>query len=163
MIRSINYILILLLAISCSRPTSITLTRVNSGHLFDGKQPFQQCHASTMINTKENRYLFAWFAGKQEKDDDVGIWMADGEPGKWSAVRLAVKIRNDPHWNPVLFKTPNNRIYLFFKVGKEIDFWETWYQYSDDEGRTWSDRKRVDAQESEDQHQDDGRTQPGLQ
>lgn len=132
------FCLLLLSALACSRPTtSITLTRVNNEHLFGDNRPFEQCHASTMINLGNNKYLFAWFAGKREKDDDVGIWIADGEPGKWSDVRLAVKLRNDPHWNPVLFKVAN-RIYLFFKVGKEIDYWETWIQHSDDEGKTWS-------------------------
>src|SRR6478672_3603592 len=135
-----SYLFILLLfSLACSRPTtSVTLTRANYEHLFGDKRPFEQCHASTMINMGNNKYLFAWFAGKREKDDDVGIWIADGEPGKWSSVHLAVKIRNEPHWNPVLFKTTNNRIFLFFKVGKEIDYWETWFQYSDDEGLTWS-------------------------
>ena len=116
----------------------ISLTEVHHSHVFGDDRPFAQCHASTMINLGNNRYLFAWFAGKREKDDDVGIWIADGEPGNWSPVRLAAKIRNDPHWNPVLFKTPGGRIYLFFKVGKEIDYWETWVQYSDDQGKTWS-------------------------
>jgi predicted neuraminidase len=134
---------LLLFVASCKSVPSITLTQVNSSHLFGDNRPFEQCHASTMINLGNNKYLFAWFAGKREKDDDVGIWMADGEPGKWSAVRLAVKIRNEPHWNPVLFKTSNGRIYLFFKVGKEIDYWETWWQYSDDEGKTWSQPREL--------------------
>ena len=138
--------IILLFAFSCGRPTSsITLTRVDHEHLFGDDHPFAQCHASTMINTSGNKFLFAWFAGTREKDDDVGIWMADGEPGKWSPVRLAVKIRNEPHWNPVLFKNSDTRIYLFFKVGKEIDYWETWLQYSDDEGKSWSQPRELVA------------------
>jgi predicted neuraminidase len=134
---------LLLFVASCNSVPSITLTQVNSSHLFGDDRPFEQCHASTMINLGNNKYLFAWFAGKREKDDDVGIWMANGEPGKWSAIRLAAKIRNEPHWNPVLFKTSNGRIYLFFKVGKEIDYWETWWQYSDDKGKTWSQPREL--------------------
>jgi predicted neuraminidase len=130
--------IVLLFVFACNRLSTVTLTRVSSSHLFGDDRPFQQCHASTMINLGNNKYLFAWFAGTHEKDNDVGIWMADGEPGKWSPVRLAVKIRNEPHWNPVLFKDSNGRIYLFFKVGKEIDYWETWWQYSMDEGKSWS-------------------------
>ena len=106
-------------------------------HIFGDERPFPQSHASTIIGSN-GRYLLAWFAGSYEKADDVGIWMAKGEPGNWSDPYLAVKIRDDPHWNPVLFRDPDNRVYLYFKVGKEIDFWETWVQHSDDGGETWS-------------------------
>lgn len=128
------------MVISCEgQPArAISLTTVNHSHVFGNDRPFEQCHASTMIDIRNGKYLFAWFAGTREKGDDVGIWMADGEPGKWSPVRLAVKIRNEPHWNPVLFKAPGGRIFLFFKVGKEIDYWETWVQHSDDDGTSWS-------------------------
>ncbi|MGV3587481.1 MAG: sialidase family protein [Adhaeribacter sp.] len=107
-------------------------------HIFEDDRPFPQCHASTMIGLKNNNYLVAWFAGSHEKNDDVGIWMAHGQPGNWSKPYQAVKVRNDAHWNPVLFNGPDNRIYLYFKVGKEIDYWETWVQHSDDQGKTWS-------------------------
>jgi predicted neuraminidase len=45
----------------------------------------------------------------------------------------------------VLFKAPDNRIYLYFKVGKEIDDWETWVQHSADSGRTWTDAAELVA------------------
>jgi predicted neuraminidase len=48
------------------------------------------------------------------------------------------KIREDAHWNPVLFRTPAGEVMLFFKVGKTIDTWETWMMTSADEGDTWS-------------------------
>lgn len=122
---------------------AMKITTVVYEHVFGDERPFPQCHASTMIHLDNGNYLFAWFAGKKEKSDDVGIWMADGVPGRWSPTRLVAKIRNDPHWNPVLFKAPGGRIYLFFKVGKEIDYWETWIQYSDDHGKTWSEAKEL--------------------
>lgn len=115
-----------------------TIKTVLYEHIFKDDRPFPQCHASTMIGLKDNNYLVAWFAGSHEKNDDVGIWMAQGQPGNWSKPYLAVKIRKDPHWNPVLFNGPDGRVYLYFKVGKEIDYWETWVQHSDDQGKTWS-------------------------
>lgn len=114
------------------------LTTIAYEHVFEEERPFAQSHASTIIDLDDG-YLLAWFAGSHEKNDDVGIWMAKGNPGNWTKPELAVKIRNDPHWNPVLFRTPAGRIYLYFKVGKEIDFWETWVQYSDDQGESWSE------------------------
>src|SRR5690606_13655106 len=114
------------------------LTTIAYEHVFEEERPFAQRHASTIIDLDDG-YLLTWFAGSHEKNDDVGIWMAKGNPGNWTKPELAVKIRNDPHWNPVLFRTPEGRIYLYFKVGKEIDFWETWVQYSDDQGESWSE------------------------
>lgn len=114
------------------------LSTVEYDHVFEEERPFAQSHASTIIDLDKG-YLLAWFAGSHEKNDDVGIWMAKGTPDNWTEPELAVKIRNEPHWNPVLFRTPEGRVYLYFKVGKEIDFWETWVQYSDDEGETWSE------------------------
>lgn len=121
---------------SAGKPGSIKT--VTYEHIFKGNQPFAQCHASTMIGLNTGNFLVAWFAGSHEKNDDVGIWMAQGQPGKWSEPYLVVKVRNDPHWNPVLFKAPDGTVYLYFKVGKEIDYWETWVQHSTDQGRTWS-------------------------
>ena len=118
------------------------LSTVEYDHVFEEERPFAQSHASTIIDLDEG-YLLAWFAGSHEKNDDVGIWMAKGTPGNWTEPDLAVKIRNEPHWNPVLFRTPEGRVYLYFKVGKEIDFWETWVQYSDDEGDTWSEPREL--------------------
>jgi predicted neuraminidase len=117
---------------------TISIETVNYEHIFGDERPFPQCHASTMIALDDGKFLFAWFAGKHEKNDDVAIWMSDGEPGKWTAPRVAAKINNDPHWNPVLFRSSDNRIFLFFKVGKEIDDWVTWVQTSDDNGKTWT-------------------------
>jgi len=118
------------------------LSTAEYDHVFEEERPFAQSHASTIIDLDKG-YLLAWFAGSHEKNDDVGIWMSKGTPDNWTEPELAVKIRNEPHWNPVLFRTPEGRVYLYFKVGKEIDFWETWVQYSDDEGETWSEPKEL--------------------
>jgi predicted neuraminidase len=139
----------LLLFVSCSavsktdKTAPFVINTIDHEHIFGDNRPFAQCHASTMISTGNGKYLFAWFAGTKEKDNDVGIWMSDGVPGHWSIPHLAVKIRNEPHWNPVLFRSPGDVIYLFFKVGKEIDFWETWVQSSKDNGKTWTSPKQL--------------------
>ena len=111
--------------------------------IFGDDRPFAQCHASTVLRTDDDKFLVAWFGGTHEKHDDVGIWLSKGGPGKWSAPVEIAKIREDAHWNPVLFKDPSGTITLFFKVGKEIDFWETWYKVSTDNGETWSEAKEL--------------------
>ncbi|RZS95969.1 sialidase family protein [Cecembia calidifontis] len=113
--------------------------------VFEENKPFAQCHASSIEKLGFGKYMIVWFAGSHEKNDDVGIWMSKGSPGNWSVPSLLIKVRNDPHWNPVLFLSPDNRLYLYFKVGKEIDDWETWVMFSEDLGVTWSDPEELVA------------------
>jgi predicted neuraminidase len=106
--------------------------------IFNGDPGFRQCHASTVLHLKDGTLLAAWFGGTEEKNDDVGIWLSRRVHGQWEKPAQVAKIRHDAHWNPVLFQSPQGKIFLFFKVGKEIPRWETWIQTSDDEGKTWS-------------------------
>lgn len=122
-----------------------SVTALAKGFIFGEDRPFAQCHASTILRTKDGKFLVAWFGGTHEKHDDVGIWLSKGEPDNWSAPVEVAKIREDAHWNPVLFQDPSGTITLFFKVGKTIDFWETWYQVSNDQGETWSEAKELVA------------------
>jgi len=107
--------------------------------IFGDNHSFKQCHASTVLHLKNGGFLAAWFGGTEEKNDDVGIWLSSRVFDKWSQPIEVAKVRNDAHWNPVLFQSPNGKIFLFFKVGKEIGTWETWIKTSDDGGQTWSD------------------------
>ncbi len=122
-----------------------SITKIKSDFVFGDDRPFAQCHASTVLRTGDGEFLVAWFGGTHEKHDDVGIWLSKGAPGNWSAPREVAKIREDAHWNPVLFRDPSGAITLFFKVGKTIDFWETWFQVSHDNGETWSEAKELVA------------------
>lgn len=123
----------------------IEIQTPNSEFIFGDERPFPQCHASTIEKLGNGEYILAWFAGSHEKNDDVAIWTAKGKPGAWTAPKKLAKVRNDPHWNPVLFSAPDGRLYLFFKVGKEIDDWETWVMESLDLGETWSAPKELVA------------------
>jgi predicted neuraminidase len=119
------------------------ITMLAKDFIFGDDRPFAQCHASTLLRTDDGKYLVAWFGGTHEKHDDVGIWLSKGNPQNWPAPVELAKIRDDAHWNPVLFKDPSGDITLFFKVGKTIDFWETWYKVSKDNGETWSEAKEL--------------------
>ena len=112
---------------------------ITKEELFTDSKDFKECHASTLVHLKDGTFLTAWFGGTKEKNPDVGIWMSKGVPGNWGAPFQVAKIRGDAHWNPVLFESPQGKIYLFFKVGKEITAWETWVKTSDDQGKTWSE------------------------
>lgn len=115
-----------------------TLMVTTKDFVFGDERPFPQCHASTLVRTGDGKFLVAWFGGTHEKHDDVGIWLSKGNPGQWSTPVEIAKLREDPHWNPVLFNAPSGEIILYFKVGRTIDDWETWFMISTDHGNTWS-------------------------
>ncbi|QHT72060.1 exo-alpha-sialidase [Rhodocytophaga rosea] len=119
------------------------LQEVAKDFVFGDQRPFAQCHASTLVRTGDGNFLIAWFGGTREKHSDVGIWLSKGNPGKWSQPIEVAKIREDAHWNPVLFKKTDGTIILYFKVGATIDLWETWYITSSDQGKTWTEAKEL--------------------
>lgn len=106
--------------------------------VFQKSQVFRQCNASTIVQLRNNRFLVGWFAGTTEGHNDTGIWLADRFQKTWSKPRLVAKVNDEPHWNPVLFRTPDGRVLLFFKVGANPEEWITWLTISTDEGKSWS-------------------------
>ena len=93
--------------------TERPVTRIETEHLFGEERPFAQCHAPTLVRLGEGRFLAAWFAGTREGHPDVGIWSAVRDtppagrdraaPGAgWSPPRRIARVRESPHWNPVL-------------------------------------------------------------
>lgn len=100
--------------------------------------PFAECHASSVLALRNAGFLAVWFGGSREGNDDVGIWGAIRH-SCWSEPILLAKVSKEPHWNPVLFRTPDDRIMLFFKVGREIAKWRTFLLLSADEGEHWSE------------------------
>jgi len=111
---------------------------VHKEFIFAGGQAFAQCHASTLVELADGGFLAAWFGGSAEGKDDVAIWGARRTDGTWAKPERLAKVRDDPHWNPVLFADGVGKIYLFFKVGKSVKTWETWVISSCDQGRHWS-------------------------
>ena len=111
--------------------------------VFGEDKTFAQSHASTLIRLDDGQFLVAAFGGTAEKDDDVGIWMTRGDGQSWSTPIEVAKVREDPHWNPVLFEDPAGTIHLYFKVGKTIPKWETWVMTSGDGGHTWTEAREL--------------------
>jgi predicted neuraminidase len=130
--------LLSIVCIALTRDRSPEIVKLTSSHILGPKRPFAQGHASTLVKAGGNTYLVAWFGGTHEKHPDVGIWLSRGDGKQWSEPIEIAKIREDAHWNPVLFKSNDKEITLYFKVGKEIDDWETWFIKSVDDGNTWS-------------------------
>lgn len=112
-------------------------------HIFGEDRPFGQCHASSLVRLEGDRTLAAWFGGTKEGHKDVAIWGARRDESGWSPPRRLAKVRESPHWNPVLFLAPGGDLHLFFKVGDRIPDWEMWRMSSADGGETWTEPREL--------------------
>ena len=132
--------------------TTITLGQQSWKKVIDelifNNPPFDQCHASTLVEIDEGKLMAAWFGGSHEGSKDVRIWMSLNEHGKWtSPIAIADGKVNEewssPLWNPVLFKTRKGKIFLFYKEGPSPREWWGMMKTSDDNGKTWSVKTRL--------------------
>lgn len=109
--------------------------------------PFPSCHASTIAETPSG-LVAAWFGGTDEGNDDVGIWVARREGGKWTAPKEVANgvesaEKRYPCWNPALFQMPDGPLMLFYKVGPDPRAWWGLLVTSADDGHTWSKPVRL--------------------
>ena len=111
--------------------------------VFGKDRPFAQCHASTVVQTADGTLLTAWFGGTKEKDPDVSIWLSRFVNGAWSAPVRVARAQECAHWNPVLFTDAEGATHLFFKVGPEIPYWQTYWMTTKDNGLTWTAPKEL--------------------
>jgi predicted neuraminidase len=109
------------------------------------KAPFASCHASTLVETEPNRFLAAWFGGKDEGAADVKIWSSRFDGKKWSAVAVIAEEPGFPCWNPVLFKSKSGTVFLFYKAGPKPTSWSGYVRRSADLGQTWEAVEQLPA------------------
>lgn len=107
--------------------------------IFGEVKPTENCHASTVLPLPGGDILAAWFGGTREGCDDVDIWVARRSGGVWHPAARVSAARDMPHWNPVLFLRRDGAVRLFFKVGKKVRYWRTWFCDSADGGRTFGE------------------------
>ena len=110
--------------------------------------PFPSCHASTIVESINGVLVAAWFGGTAEGKPDVGIWVSRNIDGKWTeSVEVANGVQPNgmrhPSWNPVLFQPKSGSLMLFYKIGPDPDKWWGLVRTSDDNGKTWSDARRL--------------------
>ncbi|MFB9108644.1 sialidase family protein [Flavobacterium gyeonganense] len=139
-------LLFLLTAFSCRSlqtiPEAVTITQ----NYITENPVTTMSHASTLVEVEPNVLLAAWFGGKYEGAKDVSIYMSSYKQKKWSASKKIVEplIKNGdtlPCWNPVLFKSKAQNLYLFYKWGKNPREWFGAMIVSKDNGNTWSEAK----------------------
>ena len=110
--------------------------------------PFKQCHASSIIEVSENKFLIAAFGGSREGKDDVSIWLSHSDGNDWCAPQLidtgaSADQELYPCWNPVLFQSQSGTLSLFYKVGPSPRKWWGMVKTSEDQGKTWSAGRRL--------------------
>ena len=105
--------------------------------IFD-KKITASCHASTVLPLDDGSVIAAWFGGSSEKENDVKIYTSvRTEEEGWSDPIVVSAADDIAHWNPVLFQKEDGTVVLYFKVGADTDYWQTYYATSTD-GRSWS-------------------------
>lgn len=114
-------------------------------------KPTPECHASTIVETPTG-LVAAFFAGKHEKNPDVGIRVSRLVDGHWSwPEEVANGIQSTtlryPSWNPVLFQPDNGPLMLFYKIGPDPRTWWGMLVTSTDGGKTWSEPFRLGENE----------------
>lgn len=145
MIFKLKYSIFLMLLVSVACTSVKQLPKVYSiNNTFITTQPITtNSHAVTLVEVKPNEIMAAWFGGKYEGAKDVGIYFSKYKNKKWSAPQNLVppyiqKGDTLPCWNPVLFKSKSEKLYLFYKIGKNPREWFGAMIVSVDDGATWS-------------------------
>jgi predicted neuraminidase len=109
--------------------------------------PFASAHASTIVET-DGALLAAWFGGSREGASDVGIWMSRRAGSGWAPPREVATCQQSDGarvacWNPVLVRSADGTLLLFYKAGPRVAAWWGMVRTSRDGGTTWSAARRL--------------------
>jgi predicted neuraminidase len=111
---------------------------VAAGEFIFTSAPFPACHASTIVELKDGDLLAAWFGGSAEGRPDVAVWGARRSRNQWSGPMELAREPEIAAYNPVLFFTPDSRLWLYYKFGPNPREWTAARRWSSDQGNTWS-------------------------
>jgi predicted neuraminidase len=109
------------------------------------KMPTPSCHASTIVEVRPGELIAAWFGGAAEGRPDVAIWSARKEAGRWQTPVELVREPNIAAYNPVLFRSADRVLWLYYKFGPSPREWTAGRRFSRDDGRTWSPPEHLPA------------------
>ncbi|GLR17575.1 sialidase family protein [Portibacter lacus] len=142
--RYLKLTLWILFCVSCNSSSKLPEVKSISHTFLFNEKVTDNCHAATVVETQPDELMAAWFGGSYEGAKDVGIYSSTYNGSLWTAPINLIEptiSNNDtfPCWNPVLFKSRSNCLYLFYKIGKNPREWYGAMITSKDNGKTWSE------------------------
>ena len=107
---------------------------------FVGNSFSTENHSSSIAETHNGTLVVTWYAGSEEAEDDVSIWVSRNEGSGWSSRMEVDDGDNRPTWNPVLFQPSTGPLLLYYKFSGMPFSWIGAARKSYDDGKTWSNR-----------------------
>ncbi len=123
---------------------AVSFAEVKIEDIFESA-PFASCHASTVVELRDGEVLAAWFGGTKEGNPDTAIWISRRTAAGWSAPSVAIKEPKTAMFNPVLFYTADEKLWLYYKFGPNPMSWSAGRMWSADDGKTWSNPEHLPA------------------
>lgn len=109
------------------------------------------CHSSCLIEASPGVLCAVWKGGSGsgmsniDIKQNVGIWLTICTNGTWNTPKQIVEAPNSVCWNPVLTKTAEGKIILFYRVGYDPRHTISLSKYSLDGGINWSEAEILPA------------------
>jgi len=107
--------------------------------------PTPSAHASTLVELNNGDVLAAWFGGAREGAPDVAIWSARRTASGWTPAKVLVREPRIAAYNPVLFFSGDNVLWLYYKFGPSPGLWSAGRLSSRDGGITWTAPEHLPA------------------
>lgn len=103
---------------------------------------FNNCHASTIAKVSENELVAAFFGGETEGSKDMAIWICHKDEQGWHSPLRVFAQDGWAHWNPSLHYD-GETLHIFYKVGKSVPTWKTYYASSKNKGKSWTEPREL--------------------
>ncbi len=109
------------------------------------------CHSSSLVEVSPGVLCIAWKGGQGKGKSNidmkqgVGIWLSFFKDGQWNPPKEIVQSTNSVCWTPVLHKSINGELVLFYRIGIDPRHTISLLKRSFDNGLSWSTEEILPA------------------